>query len=205
MIRLFALRLLVIFIVIAGLASLEGLIDHDPEHVKPPKAERPDAGVHLGTPAPPAVTGADPHATGDLILVVAYLDQLEQERQAREEQERITAYLTGVAEEAARVEAERQARSRQSNPTPTPGFSGSTSCDGHVIPSYIVQRESGCNYGAVNPSGCGGNSCVGLYQFDLRHFTSGACAGLDWHNPADQDECARRISNNGSNLRPWGY
>lgn len=78
---------------------------------------------------------------------------------------------------------------------------GSTGCDGHVVPGYILQRESGCSYDAYNPTGCGGSGCIGLYQLDAKHYNS-TCAGLDT-SPAGQDECASRLSNGGTNLAPW--
>lgn len=93
-------------------------------------------------------------------------------------------------------------------PAAAPASSG---CDGEgwVIPAGIVWRESRCDYGAVNVSGCGGNGCLGAYQFDARHFTgwangTAACGDLDWTVPADQHECARRLSADGTNLAPWG-
>lgn len=121
MIRLFAVRVLVILICVAGLATLTGLIDRDPEHVRPPSPGRPTGGRTLGTtPAPVAVTGADPTATGELILVT-YLN--EQERLRREQQEQIDAYLQGVAAaaEAARVAATRPS---PTPPVPSPGTRG---------------------------------------------------------------------------------
>lgn len=195
-----AIRLGIVIAVTAALLAMR--LHHDPEHARPPHAERPTAGVETGTSEGERSTFA---AAYDLAAtqVTDYLEGLERERQA------VAAYLDAL--EAARLAAEAEAArvaAAQQAARPTPSSSGTiqvpSSCDGHVVPAYIIQRESGCNYGAVNPSGCGGASCVGLYQFDLRHFTSGACMGLDWHNPADQDECARRISNGGTNLAPWG-
>jgi hypothetical protein len=154
------------------------------------------------------VDGADPSATGELVAVTTYLDALERERL---EQERIAvaAYLdaleqTRLAEQAAAQAAQPRTVRPQMAPSNT-GFSGPSSCDGHVVPSYIVQRESGCNYGAVNGSGCGGSGCYGMYQIAGFHWNAGgACSDLNWTVPADQDTCARRISNNGTNLNPWG-
>jgi hypothetical protein len=183
--------LFVIAIVVSATFTSQRIHD-DPEHVRPPHAAPADARVAIG----PSLDAEQASNTAD---VAAFLDGLaraewiaEQERLERERQD---------AEEAQRLEAARRAADQ---PVARPGTSQPASCDGHVIPGYIVQRESGCNYGAVNPTGCSGYSCVGLYQFDLRHFTSGACRDLDWHDPAQQDECARRLSNNGTNLAPWG-
>lgn len=87
----------------------------------------------------------------------------------------------------------------------------SSGCDSEawVIPAGIVWRESHCDYGAVNVNGCGGYGCLGAYQFDARHFDgwangTAACGDLDWTIPADQHECAARLSGGGTNLAPWG-
>lgn len=95
---------------------------------------------------------------------------------------------------------------RAAAPQSTPG-----ECDGEawVLPTSIVWRESRCDFGAVNVGGCGGNGCLGAYQFDARHFSGwangqAACGDLDWTIPADQHECARRLSADGTNLAPWG-
>jgi hypothetical protein len=195
----------VVFVVAALVAGIAAQAAFDAERQSlPSRTGRPDGGRLTGPPAPVAVTGADPSTTGELVVVVTYLDALEQERLEREQ---IDAYLAALeATRLADLEAQRMAQARQAAgpPAPSRGTSTPTGCDGHVVPAYIVQRESGCDYGAVNPTGCGGNGCVGLYQFDTRHFTSGACSDLDWHSPADQDECARRLSNGGTNLAPWG-
>lgn len=182
--------------IVIGLFGISRVAAHDAQKQSlPSRPERPVAAVH---------EEVDPPAEMVLAVQMGELDELYNEVHdaeirdwVRAEEERQAAE---AAAEAARMEAARPAP----GPATTSGGNVPSSCDGHVVPAYIVQRESGCNYGAVNPTGCGGASCVGLYQFDLRHFTSGACAGLDWHSPADQDECARRISNNGTNLRPWG-
>lgn len=146
-----------------------------------PRSARPAAGVQMASP--PYV---DWDAVGEQQKTDDYL---------RGERERIERELVTQAEAEARAVAVRPVV-----PRPTTTAQG---CDGHVVPGWILQRESGCDYGAVNPTGCSGFSCVGLYQFDLRHFTSGQCSGLDWHIPADQDECARRLIAQ-SGLAPWG-
>lgn len=94
---------------------------------------------------------------------------------------------------------------------PLPVVTAPQDCDGEpwVVPVGIVWRESRCNYHVVNVGGCGGHGCLGAYQFDARHFSGwangqAACGDLDWTIPADQHECARRLSRDGTNLAPWG-
>ena len=77
------------------------------------------------------------------------------------------------------------------------------------FPTGIAWRESHCSYDAYNPGGCGGYGCIGLYQIDARHFTGwangqSACGDLDPSISAGQDECAWRLSREGTNLAPWG-
>lgn len=98
-----------------------------------------------------------------------------------------------------------------SGPTPARDGDSPAGCDGEewAIPTALVWRESRCDFGAINPGGCGGQGCLGAYQFDSRHFTGwangeAACGDLDWTIPADQHECARRLSRDGTNLAPWG-
>lgn len=96
-------------------------------------------------------------------------------------------------------------------PVEQPAVTMPGECDGEpwALPVGIVWRESRCNYHVVNVDGCGGHSCLGAYQFDARHFSGwangqAACGDLDWTIPADQHECARRLSRDGTNLAPWG-
>lgn len=120
-----------------------------------------------------------------------------------------------VAAEAERLaEEERQRARAQARPSAPQAFSAvRPGCEGDwPIPAWIVARESGCDYGAVNRTGCSGYSCVGAYQFDLRHWIAreaggwGGCAHLgDWRVPEHQDACAAQMSQGGTNLRPWGY
>ena len=117
--------------------------------------------------------------------------------------------------EAERLEAERIEAAQQSRAAQAPAAFSAVrpGCEGDwPIPAWIVQRESGCNYGAVNRTGCSGYSCVGAYQFDLRHWIAreaggwGGCAHLgDWTVPEHQDACAVQMSRGGTNLAPWGY
>ena len=119
-----------------------------------------------------------------------------------------------LAAEAERLaEEERQRARAQARPAPQAFSAVRPGCEGDwPIPAWIVARESGCNYGAVNRTGCSGYSCVGAYQFDLRHWIAreaggwGGCAHLgDWTVPENQDACAVQMSRGGTNLAPWGY
>lgn len=125
---------------------------------------------------------------------------------AEQENARVYAYLAEL-EQAQQAELSRQ----RSTPRASSSFDLPSECTGKPIPAYIIMRESGCNYGAVNANGCGGWSCVGMYQFDLRHWLTpeeggwGGCAWLgDWTIPANQDACADQMSRGGTNLSAWG-
>lgn len=61
----------------------------------------------------------------------------------------------------------------------------STATGGYAIPSYIVECESGGDYGASNPSGA-----YGAYQ--IMPGTASAY-GCDLSTPAGQDSCAAEI------------
>lgn len=81
----------------------------------------------------------------------------------------------------------------------------SSNCGGDLPPCYVMQRESGGDYSAVNPTGCGGNGCYGRWQF------SGAWAGklglpsdLSTATPEQQDEAARQLWNGGAGCSNWG-
>lgn len=68
------------------------------------------------------------------------------------------------------------------------------------FPADIGWRESNCRYDAVSPDGV----YVGAFQIATFHWDAGACADLDWNVPAQQDECAWRLSRNGTDFGPWG-
>lgn len=110
-----------------------------------------------------------------------------------------------VVDYVKQVEANEAAASLAVKSSNRNNFSLPSSCDGKVIPAYIVMRESGCDYGAVNYDGCGGTNCYGMYQIAGFHWNGGSCSDLNWSIPADQDECARRLSDNGNNLAPWAF
>lgn len=117
-----------------------------------------------------------------------------------------------IDEDAAVAEALRQIALQQAASAQVPkrqapaSFDYPAECSGHPVPAYILWRESHCNYGSVNSTGCGGYGCVGMYQFDYRHWIgSGGCAWLgDWTVPANQDACADQMSRGGTSLSAWG-
>jgi hypothetical protein len=164
----------------------------------PPKGERPTADATH--PLPLAAVGGDSHvaATGPIIAWI--------EGVARAE------WFAGVAaaEETARIEAARAARSAG---VAAPRAGGTCGLDGWAVPDSVLWRESRCVLDAFNATGCGGRGCVGAAQIDRGHFAvvspwnagvSGVCADLDAGVIADQQECVRRLSNDGQNLAPWG-
>ena len=72
-------------------------------------------------------------------------------------------------------------------------------CTGFSIPDYIIQRESGGNPNAHNPSGAHGCS-----QTLLSHYApGGSCAGLDPYTVDGQRRCTYILSDGGRNLDPW--
>lgn len=73
---------------------------------------------------------------------------------------------------------------------------GGGSCYDGPIPAYIVTRESGGNPEALNPSGA-----YGCFQI-MPYVWAANCSDLD-RGVAGQIECANRISDGGTNLRPW--
>ena len=135
------------------------------------------------------------------------------EEESRQAEEARLAAEVAAAEEAARMKEQQQIAQQAPSPVAVSQTGPDGACDGinWVVPVYIVYRESHCNFLAVNQNGCGGYSCVGAYQFDRRHWIPreeggwGGCADLgDWQIPANQHECASRMSRGGTYLAPWG-
>lgn len=87
--------------------------------------------------------------------------------------------------------------------TPAPArarsYGGVGECSGFAIPDYIIERESGGNPQAVNPS----SGAFGCGQVMPMHWNGGACDGLDRTNVDHQRECVDRLSSGGTNLAPW--
>lgn len=126
-------------------------------------------------------------------------------------EEAVAAYLAGVYAEnlarlaaevlerqAAAAEAERAAAARR--PVIPVSHPGSTvgDCTGFAIPAYIIQRESGGNPSAYNPSGA-----YGCAQTLLSHYSGGSCRGLDPYTIDGQRACVDILSAGGTNLSPW--
>lgn len=165
----------------------------EPATDHPPHVERPTAGA--SAPLPLAATGGEQPA--------AQIEWIEGENRAR--------WYAGVELAEREAAAAREAAAR-AVPRSVGGGGGSGSCDltGWTLPDEILIRESRCSEDAFNATGCSGRGCVGAAQLDLGHFANpspwggvGACWGLDPYSVADQQECVRRLSGDGSNLDPW--
>lgn len=150
--------------------------------------------------------GPPPHTERQLAAPSNQDGSLPPEAEAAVAMGNLDAWFSAVAAaEQARLAAAAAAPPAPARTAPQ-AFDYPAECAGHPIPAYIVWRESHCNYGSVNPTGCGGYGCVGMYQFDLRHWMEGGgCAWLgDWTVPANQDACAAQMSKDGTDLSPWG-
>jgi hypothetical protein len=92
---------------------------------------------------------------------------------------------------------------RYSAPTPSaaPSGGGGDCYSGSPVPDWIINRESGGNPNAVNPS----SGAYGCYQELPGHFNNGAvCSGLSMYSVDDQKVCAQRlIDASGGSLAPW--
>lgn len=87
----------------------------------------------------------------------------------------------------------------------SPTSSGLEPCGGDLPPCEVKQRESGGDYRAVNPTGCGGYSCGGAWQFDPR--TWNGYGGYEFAQdapPEVQDAKARELYANGAGASHWG-
>ena len=178
----FTRAFLFVILVVTVAVGAQSLLS-DPEHVKPDHVARPVAGA--SAPFPLAVVGGEtPQA------VIAWIEGGERAR-----------WFEGVAaaEGAARVAA---ARATADQPVARAGArDGVGDCTGFAIPDQIIQRESGGNPYAVNPSS-GAFGCAQVMPF---HWApGGACAGLDRYSIEDQRTCVDWLSQGGTRLSPWG-
>ena len=113
----------------------------------------------------------------------------------------VDAYLTALAETQRQVDAYLAARARASAPAPrvSTGPSIALECGNTVLPAYIVQRESGGQCNAYNPTGCSGHGCIGYAQLDQAHFwPGGTCYGLTYN------ACVSKLWAGGAGASNWG-
>jgi hypothetical protein len=109
------------------------------------------------------------------------------------------AHVVDYVNAVANAEAAQVRRTLPDLPAPAPSNVGG-SCTGFSVPDYIIQRESGGNPGAVNPS----SGAIGCTQTLPEHYSpGGACAGLDMHSVDGQRQCTWILSDGGTNLAPW--
>jgi hypothetical protein len=172
--------------VCAVVASALFIVALSSEPDRPPNMERPKAGA----PVPLAAVGGE--VIDPAPLDAAYGQQINE-----------AIYAQAAVEETARVEAARSTPKRGVAPQ---GGSFAGDCARLSaelgLPESVLWRESRCRTDAVNPTGCGGRSCLGAGQLDAGHFAPvspwnasvpGTCAGLDPSDPADYAECVSRL------------
>ncbi len=77
-------------------------------------------------------------------------------------------------------------------------------CGGDLPPCHVKQRESGGNYNAINPTGCGGRGCFGAWQFSGEWACKlGLPCDLATATPEQQDEAARILWRGGAGCSNW--
>ncbi|HEY3492181.1 MAG TPA: lytic transglycosylase domain-containing protein [Solirubrobacterales bacterium] len=101
-----------------------------------------------------------------------------------DQQRQVDEYLAWQHAQDLEAERQRQTTQRQ-RPSTAPSSVGE--CSGFPIPDYIIQRESGGNPWAQNPSGAFG--CTQIMPF----WWTGPCSGLDRTVVADQIACTQII------------
>lgn len=119
----------------------------------------------------------------ELVAVAAYLDALEQGRLAAEA-------------EAAALAAQNAVRT-VSRPAVSTVTGGDCAPVAAIIGWGIVNRESGGNPNAANPSGA-----FGCSQTLLSHYNGGICSGLDPYTVAGQAACTQILYDR-AGLSPW--
>lgn len=86
-----------------------------------------------------------------------------------------------------------------------PGQVNGYPCGGDLPPCWVLRRESGGNPRAVNPSGCHGRGCYGLWQFDPRTWANyGGYSRADQAPAGVQNEKARLLWAGGHGCSHWG-
>jgi len=178
-----ALAFIVITSTIAAFGS--ALLRSDPEHARPPHVRPADSGRALAPLPLAAVGGEHPEAAIELAEAV-YAAAINE------------AIYGAMVDEALR--AAREAAARAVPRGTRSGGSGVGDCTGFPLPDYIIERESGGNPWAVNPSS-GAYGCAQVMPF---HWApGGACAGLDRTSIEDQRTCVGWLSEGGTRLSPW--
>lgn len=77
-------------------------------------------------------------------------------------------------------------------------------CGGDLPPCWVLERESGGDPNAVNPTGCGGYTCGGLWQFDPRTWDGYAGYAYAQDAPWEvQNEKARALWAGGAGCSHW--
>lgn len=93
------------------------------------------------------------------------------------------------------------------SPTPPPAGGGHVNgypCGGDLPPCWVLERESGGDPTAVNPTGCGGYTCGGLWQFDPRTWDGYGGFTYAQDAPADvQNDRARQVWAGGAGCSHW--
>ncbi len=144
---------------------------------------------------------------------VSYANTIEAADAASSLMLRVYAYLSAVnrAKEQPLASVE-PSPTGPPTPLPEPVVTAETSsqCGGDLPPCYVMQRESGGQANAVNPTGCGGRGCYGLWQFDPTTWDSTANAmgrpdlvGNYLPSVDDQNAVARFLYAGGAGAGHW--
>lgn len=124
-----------------------------------------------------------------------YLDLIAaRERAEREQLLTVLVWQDAQRKYETRLAAARAAAARRRAPSSTPAASGSCAAMKPAgFPDSIIQRESGGNPGAVNPSS-GAAGCAQIMPF---HFSRGQCVGLSYQ------DCWARLWAGGAGASHW--
>lgn len=117
----------------------------------------------------------------------------------------LAAYVTWIEGTAAAHEALSVERMPQPATSPAAVPSSLAPCGGDLPPCTVKANESGGDYTAVNPTGCGGRSCGGAWQFDPKTWNGyGGYAYAQDAPPEVQDAKARELWADGAGCSHWG-
>lgn len=110
--------------------------------------------------------------------------------------EPVTTTTTAVAPPTTVAVSRSATPPRRRAVTPAQPATGGGRCGGDLPPCWVMNRESGGNINAYNPTGCGGRGCYGKWQCDPR-----TCSGKG--TEAQQDAEARALWDNGRGCAHW--